>query len=427
MPLTRKLPAVAAASVGVLLLAACSPFGGLADSGNLSLLTLDGGEDNLALEEIVDAFEKQSDGVKIDITYVPEDTYATKLQTSLLADAPDIAAPYGAETMFSFDPLDEVVFEANGLNIGDYNGVLESFCGLEGKLYCIGTTVGNMGMFYNKALFDAAGIAYPSTSEALSFDEFASIAAQLTQPGDDDTYVWGGGTDGIQAFIDPAHYLDDTGRTVDVLNDGYVGAIETMAEMVADGTSPSAGQTLAVGGSEGGLGLQGLFLEGRIAMFVGDNYAVDAIEATDIDYGLAPVPVVEGDEPWVPVWTNTFGIPASSTNKEAAAEFLTFVATEGQTIQAKYGQMPLLTSVAETWANTDGRKQLVEVSKLARTGVFNPNQWAWNAPLVDAFTLAMDGQPVRPLLEDAQPKAQQGNDKTWETFDQASEAAAAAG
>ena len=161
MPFTRKLPAAAAATVGVLLLAACSPFGGLTDSGNLSLLTLDGGEDNLALEEIVAAFEEQSDGVKIDITYVPEDTYATKLQTSLLADAPDIAAPYGAETMFSFDPLDEVVFEANGLNISDYNAVLESFCGLEGKLYCIGTTVGNMGLFYNKALFDAAGIAYP--------------------------------------------------------------------------------------------------------------------------------------------------------------------------------------------------------------------------------------------------------------------------
>jgi hypothetical protein len=87
--------------------------------------------------------------------------------------------------------------------------------------------------------------------------------------------------------------------------------------------------------------------------------------------------------------------------------------------------MPLLTSVAETWANTDGRRQLVEVSKLARPSVFNPNQWAWNAPLMDAFTLAMDGEPVRPLLEDAQPKAQQANEKTWETFDLAREAAGA--
>jgi multiple sugar transport system substrate-binding protein len=420
--ITRKLPAASALAIGVLVLAGCSPFAGLADSDTVTLLTLDGGDDNLALEEIVAAYEEQSDGVDIAITYVPEDTYATKLQTSLLADAPDIAAPYGAETMFEFEPLNDVVFADNGLNIGDYNAVLESFCGIDGQLYCLGTTVGNMGIFYNKAMFDAAGVDYPSTTEAMTFQEFASISAQLTQPGDEATKVWGGGGDTLQAYIDPAHFLDDTGRTVDVLNDGYIGAIETLAGMVTDGSAPTAGETLSVGADQG---LQALFLDGRIAMFIGDNYALDAIEETDIDFGLTPVPVVEGDEPWVPVWTNTFGIPVNATHKEEAIDFLTFLATEGQDIQAQYGQMPLLTSVAETWANTDGRMQLVEVSKLARTSVFNPNQWAWNAPLMDAFTLAMDGEPVRPLLEDAQPKAQQANEKTWETFDLAREAAGA--
>jgi multiple sugar transport system substrate-binding protein len=416
------LPAASAIAIGVLVLTGCSPFAGLADSDTVTLLTIDGGDDNLALEEIVAAFEEQSDGVDIAITYVPEDTYATKLQTSLLADAPDIAAPYGAETMFEFEPLNDLVFADNGLNVGDYNAVLESFCGIDGQLYCLGTTVGNMGIFYNKAMFDAAGVAYPATTEAMSFQEFAAIAAQLTQPGDEDSHVWGGGGDTLQAYIDPAHFLDETGRTVDVLNDGYIGAVETLAGMVADGSAPTAGQTLSVGG---GSGLQALFLDGRIAMFIGDNYALDAIEETDIDFGLAPVPVVEGDEPWVPVWTNTFGIPTTATHKQEAVDFLTFVATEGQEIQAKYGQIPLLTSVAESWANTDGRTQLVEVSKLARTSVFNPNQWAWNAPLMDAFDRAMGGEPVRPLLEDAQPKAQQSNDKTWETFDLAAQAAAA--
>jgi multiple sugar transport system substrate-binding protein len=399
--ITKKLPAASALAIGVLVLTGCSPFAGLGDSDAVTLLTLDGGEDNLALEEIVAAYEEQSDGVDIVITYVPEDTYATKLQTSLLADAPDIAAPYGAETMFEFEPLNEVVFADNGLNIGDYNAVLESFCAIDGQLYCLGTTVGNMGIFYNKAMFDAAGVAYPSTTEAMTFQEFASISAQLTQPGDEATKVWGGGGDTL---------------------DGYIGAIETLAGMVVDGSAPTAGETLSVGADQG---LQALFLDSRIAMFIGDNYALDAIEETDIDFGLTPVPVVEGDAPWVPVWTNTFGIPANATHKEEAIDFLTFLATEGQEIQAGYGQMPLLTSVAETWANTDGRRQLVEVSKLARPSVFNPNQWAWNAPLMDAFVLAMDGEPVRPLLEDAQPKAQQANDKTWETFDLAKEAAGA--
>jgi multiple sugar transport system substrate-binding protein len=421
---TRKIAVVAAVAVGLLALSGCSPFGSSTDAGAITLLTLDGGDDNLALEEIVAAFEEQNDGVDIEITYVPEDTYATKLQTALLADAPDIAAPYGADTMFAFEPINDLVFEANGLNIGDYNAVLESFCGIDGQLYCVGTTVGNMGLFYNKAMFDAAGLDYPTSSDAMSFDDFASLAAQLTIPGDDSSYIWGGGGDIVQSYIDPAHYLDETGRTVDVLNDGYVGTIETLAGMVASGTFPSSGQTLSVGGSDDGIGYQTMFTDGRLAMFIGDNYAVDAIEAAGVEYGLAPVPVVAGDEPWVPVWTNTFGVPANATHKDVAIDFLTFMATEGQTIQANYGQMPLLTSVAEEWANTEGRQQLVEVSKLARTGIFNPNQWAWNAPLIDAYKLALQGQPVLPLLEDAQPKAQQANDTTWESFDQAAAAAA---
>lgn len=427
MAVTRSLALVSLAAV-TCALAACSPIGSGASSGTLTLLTIDGGEDNLALEDIVAAYEEQNDGVDIEVTYVPEDTYATKLQTSLLAEAPDLAAPYGADTYFSFLPLNDLVFADNGLSPDDYNATLESTCGIDGQIYCLGTTVGNMALFYDKAKFDAAGIAYPSSTEAMSFDDFAALAQQLTVPGSDADYVWGGGGDILQAYLDPQYYLDETGRTVDVLNDGYVGTIETLAGMVADGTSPGSGQVLAIGGSdEGSFGVQTMFIQGRLAMFIGDNFAVDALEAAGVDYGIAPPPIVAGGEAWVPTWTNGLGIPARSANADAAADFLAFFATEGQTIQAQYGQMPMLTSVAETWANTEGRKQLVDVSKLARVGIFNPNQWAWNAPLIDAYKLALQGEPVLPLLEDAQPKAQQANDTTWESFDQAAAAAAPAG
>jgi len=421
---TRPIVIAATISTCLLVLTGCSPFGSATGADTLTVLTIDGGDDNLALEDIASAFEAQNDGVTVEITYVPEDTYPTKLSTALLADAPDVATPYGADTAFSFEPLDDTVFAANDLDPGDYNAALPAFCEVGGKLRCLGTTVGNMVLFYNKAMFDAAGLDYPSTSEAMSFDDFASIGAQLTVAGDDSQHVWGGGGDIVQAYLDPAYYLDDTGRTVDVLNDGYVGTLETLAGMVADGSSPSSGQTLSVGGSDDAFGLQTLFIDGKLAMFIGDNYSLDAIEATDLDFGLAPTPIVAGGDPWIPVWTNAYGIPQTAKHKELAAEFLAFVATEGQTIQANYGQMPLLSSVAEEWANTEGRTQLVEVSRLARTGIFNPNQWAWNAPLIDAYKLALQGEDVTALLEEAQPKAQQANDTTWETFDQAAAAAA---
>ena len=44
--------------------------------------------------------------------------------------------------------------------------------------------------------------------------------------------------------------------------------------------------------------------------------------------------------------------------------------------------------------------------------------WAWNAPIIDALTAALNGAAVEQLMADAEPKAQQGNDTTWEQFDQ---------
>lgn len=422
--MTHHRKFVVAASL-VLVLTGCSaPGSSTSDDNSLTLLTVDGGEDNLALDEIVAAYEEQNDGQSVEVTYVPEDTYATKLQTALIADAPDIASPYGFGTFFSFLPLEERVFGDHDLEIDDYNPVMQSFCGLEGKVYCLGTTVGNMALFYNKAMFDDAGLPYPSSTETMSFDDFSELAEKLTVRGNEDEYVWGGGGDILQAYLDPAYYLDASGRHVDVLNDGYLNTVQTLVDMVASGSFPSAGQTLSVGGSDDGLGVQAIFTSGRMGMFIGDNFAVDALEAEGIDYGLAPVPIVAGGEAWVPTWTNGLGIPVESKHPDAAADFLTFVATEGQEIQAKYGQMPLRTSVAEDWANTEGRQQLVAVSKLARVGVFNPDQWSWNAPLIDAYKAALLGGDARTLLEDAQPKAQQANDTTWETFDEAANAAA---
>ena len=42
-------------------------------------------------------------------------------------------------------------------------------------------------LIYNKAMFDAAGLEYPSAAEPLTIDEYAELAAQLTVPNDDIT------------------------------------------------------------------------------------------------------------------------------------------------------------------------------------------------------------------------------------------------
>lgn len=287
---------------------------------------------------------------------------------------------------------------------------------MEGTLYCVGSSVGNMVLFYNKALFDSAGVEYPDASTPLTFDEFASLASQLTQPGaDEESTVWGAGAATLLAYLDPANVLDDTGRIVEATKPEFVDTVETLAGMAAAGDMPSIAQAEAIGGAEGATAL---FLEGKLAMYVADNYVIGSAEVAGIDFGLAPTPVVAGSEPWIVTWTNAFGIPRGASNPEASADFLAYLATAGQEAEAQGGHMPLSTAVAETWATTAVRQELLAVSRLVRPSVFNPNQWAWNSPILDAYEAALRGEPALPLLEAAEPNAQQANDLTWENFDQ---------
>ena len=411
----RSFAAIAGAAALALALGACSS-GSPSGDVELSLVTIDGGDDNKALEDIIDAFEEANPGITVTPTYVPEDTYATKLQTSLIADAPDVASPYGWDTMFQFSPLDELVFEPNGIDPADYNATLGNSCSWEGVHYCFGSTVGNMVLFYNKAMFDAAGVAYPDSRSPMTFDVIAALAAQLTVVGATEEETVFGLVPGLPvAYLDPAVFLDESGRGVEATGPDFVGVYESIAQMVADGVAPSEAQVDALGGGDGD---PGLFLSGQAAMVITDNYMLDAAEVAGLEVGLAPTPVPSGYDAWVVSWTNAMGIPARAGNKEAAAQFLAFFATEGQEIQANYGLMPLKTSTAVEWATTPERQQLQEVASLARPGVFNPNQWAWNAPLMDAYWAALRGENVQALLDEAEPRAQQANDTTWELFDQ---------
>ena len=412
----RVLTLAGLVAVGFGMTACTSPFGGAGDPDALTMFALDAGEDNAALDAIIDAYEEQSDGITVEVTYIPEDTYVTKLQTAALADAPDIATVYNTGLMFDFLPLNGPVYEENDIAIDGFNAALSNFCGWEGTVYCVGSSVGNMVLFYNKALFDAAGVAYPDASTPLSFDEFADLASQLTQPGaDEESTVWGAGTATLLAYLDPADVLDDTGRIVEATKPEFVDTVETLAGMAAAGDMPSVAQAEAIGGGEGA---NALFLEGKLAMYVADNYLIGSAEAAGIDFGLAPTPVVAGSEAWIVTWTNAFGIPNGAKNPEASADFLAYLATAGQEAEAQGGHMPLSIAAAETWATTEVRQQLLAVSRLVRPSVFNPNQWAWNSPLLDAYDAALRGEPVLPLLEAAEPNAQQANDVTWENFDQ---------
>jgi multiple sugar transport system substrate-binding protein len=381
------------------------------------------GEDQF-LPALQEAFAAKFPNIALEITQIPEDQYVTKIDTALAAnDPPDISYIYERRWIKAgkFLPLDDMIAEKE-INLKTFNqGIMQDICTYEGKVYCVGSYTGAVVLFYNKEMFDAAGVPYPSTTQAMTLDEYAVAAAKLAKSNDDiQQRIWGTTTAGAPYWwMDQRTEFSEDGRKTD----GFVNDDETahtyavLAQMVKDGHAPSSSQAQALGEAND------LFAQKKAAMTIGDFSALATLENEGVQYGVAPVPAPKDTKPWVPVWTDSFGVFTQSQHAREAKEFLTFLATDGQRLRVKVaGDVPLDNALADelNWAgNHAGRRQFLEVIKLARPGVFVPGFWDVTTPLNDAFNaIVEEGKTAKEALDEAAPQMQDSLDKAWVTWEQ---------
>lgn len=369
------------------------------------------------------AFEKEHPNIEIKITDIPEDNYVTKIDTALAAGSPpDIGYMYEPRWMKAGRvlPLDDVI-ASHGVDVSTYNQSAFSFCVLEGKTYCLGSYSGAIMLFYNKDLFDKAGLPYPSATEPMTIDEYAALAAKLTQANDDRSkYVWGGYADVTTWWLDWRDLFTEDGRKVEgYLNDApTVHMYDVLAKMIRDGYSPSESDFEFFGNTDP-------LATGQMAMTIVDNVvAIPTLEKAGIGWGAAPVPVEkEGDLPWVSSWSDYWGVFDGGDSPEAAKEFVAFVGTEGNRLRSLAGGQPLDSAVAEEtgWAGESaGRADALQVVKLARPNIFLPaNIFSLDGPLWDAFGLIVEGEKTaQQALDEAAPDMQDSLDRAWETWEE---------
>ena len=110
-----------------------------------------------------------------------------------------------------------------------------------------------MPLLYNKAMFDAAGLEYPSATEPMTIDEYAELAAQLTVPSDDITQqVWGGSAEEPYWWMHRTNMFSEDGRQVEgfVNDESTKHTYQVLADMVKAGHAPSASIMQSLGGAE---------------------------------------------------------------------------------------------------------------------------------------------------------------------------------
>jgi multiple sugar transport system substrate-binding protein len=284
-----------------------------------------GNEENL--QTIVDAFEKENPGITVDVQTTDYANYFTQLQTDLSAgtqaDVFDVDAG-------SFPNLqaDGVLAALDGVDASAYrDSVLQTYQ-VDGAQYGLPTSFSTVLLFYNKDLFDAAGIAYPD--DTWTWKDEQAAAEKLT---DTANGVWGD----YQPISYNEYYkaLAQTGGSF-LSADGSAAAFGDAAGVrAAQWLTAKSATTMPT--AEDGAGTPDfdldLFKAGKLAMWHTGNWMISLVGDLPFDWDIAVEP---GDtQEASAVFSNAVAVSAQSQHAEAAQKFATFLSSSSVMVSTR--------------------------------------------------------------------------------------------
>lgn len=177
------------------------------------------GANGQVLQGLIERYQKEHPGVTIEAVFVPGGELLTKLQTAITArQTPtmaisDLVAMPLLTRSGALAPLDDYIRQSN-LNLADYFPGPLVYGLYQGKRYSLPISASNLGLFWNKNLFRAAGL--DPNRPPRNWDELLRFAKQIkektgkwgielfTQGGEGTTwqtqvYFWGAGAEFLDA------------------------------------------------------------------------------------------------------------------------------------------------------------------------------------------------------------------------------------
>jgi multiple sugar transport system substrate-binding protein len=305
-------------------------------------------------QKVVDDFHAANPGIKVKVEVSDWDSYWTKLNTLVAGGSPPDIFAMDAPLYLDWQSrgallnLKPYIDKSPGFLDGFYPQTLQAYQ-LASGYYGLPRDFQTVVVFYNKEMFDAAGVAYPSPD--WTYDDLRETAKKLTldQDGDGKTDQYGFYADlwdmelfwseAIWAFGGEIISADQTQTLIGEPNARQ--AWELIDAMVKDGSiAPPA--TMGEYGDD-------MFQAKVAAMTPIGHWAVPGYVGAGIQLGVAPMPVGPAGRA---TSVNSAGFVLSKDSKypEAAWEFVKFALSEaGQKRLAELGfAIPVLQSVANS-------------------------------------------------------------------------------
>lgn len=300
---------------------------------------------------IIDDFNAANPDIEVQYHAIPDNGSDKLTQLDILAMGGgeiDVMPGSDGEQMLRmkngmYAPIDDLIAK-DGIDMEANFGSILSYASYNGVTYGYPVRSTIEGIWYNKDMFDAAGIEYPDGS--WTWDEYKEIAKKLTS-GEGDNKVYGTYTHTFNGQWAPVGnevspwYQED--GTCNITADGFRTALERRKELDDLGYQLSFNQIIATKANQ-----RDSFLGEKCAMVQAGSWIVQNIKDQenyphDFRIGVAPMPRFDdtvAEDNYFSVAATILTIPATSAHKEEAWRFIRYMVEEGAERIAGTGNYP---------------------------------------------------------------------------------------
>ena len=294
------------------------------------------------LKKMVEVFEEKNPDIKVDVQLTGYDDYFTKLATTVGGgNAPDV---------FEMNMENFLVYMLRGA-CADLTGLVDpasysegtlSAVSSDGKLYAVPMSFSTCVLFYNKALFDQAGLEYPD--DTWTWTEAQAAAEKIRALGDD---IWGY----YQPISYNEFYKSVKGNGGSLLNEDYTAFTVNTPENVAVLEAMLArvrGEDRVMPNAEdmAGRGDWDLFSEGKLGMLVSGIWGFQTFtDQCDFDWDITVEPGFKDKSTFF--FANVNCVSTESDKQEAAARFVDAMGSDPDIVQLRLDASWELPTIAD--------------------------------------------------------------------------------
>ncbi len=360
---------------------------------------------NPSMSSMVDSYMEKNPGVTINVIDTSADEYNNSLGISLFAAQPDPDVIFVKDmgSMLQMADKNQILclddfINKEGFDLGVYKGVAEELQ-YDGKTYGLPWRSDWYILYYNKDLFDAAGVEYPSND--MTWDEYYDLAAKMTS-GEGSSKVYGTHHHTWEALTS-AFAVQDGEHTVVAKDYSFYKPWYEKTLWLQDNGYMQSYANLKTAN----IHYSSVFKNQQCAMMpIGTYFIATMIQSqkdgeTDFNWGIATIPHPEGKSGYTVGATTPLAISAYTDVPDLAWDFIKYATSaEAAGLLASYGSFPAVMtdealntiSSIEGFPEGDSNKEALNYVNFVFDRPLDPDIEAVRVPLNEVHEMIMIGE-----------------------------------